>query len=84
MGVCVACSSEVADEQLTDSLCPNCAGETAAPVEVAPAESPESIEGTEAPAEVPAEAPVEPPVEAPTEAPAEVPAEAPVEVAPAE
>jgi len=31
MGVCVACSSEVSDEQLIDDLCPNCSDE---PVEI--------------------------------------------------
>jgi len=71
MGVCVACSSAVADEKLTDSLCPNCSGVTPPP-----AESPEPVEAAESPEPVEAVEVAEAPVEAaPEEAPTEVPAE---------
>jgi|SaaInlStandDraft_6_1057023.scaffolds.fasta_scaffold36132_2 small subunit ribosomal protein S2 len=62
MGVCTACSAEVADDTLAEGKCPNCAGGA----EAAPA--------AEAPAEAAAEAPAEAPAEAAAEAPAEAPA----------
>lgn len=64
MGVCVACSSAVDDDKMTDDLCENCAGETATPTEavVEPPkpdavveEVPSETFTEEAPAETPAE-----------------------------
>ena len=50
MGVCTGCSAEMADEQLKDGLCPNCAGgATDAPA--ADPEAPADAPAPEAPAE---------------------------------
>ena len=50
MGVCTGCNAEVADDQLKDGKCPNCAG-AAAPAEAAPAAPAEAAPAADAPAE---------------------------------